>query len=256
MASPAFKTSVRQCVAAALLLPCLLVPLAAASQIHQHHAEPVDRDWSAAFGIDLGSLTSTRSLIILGVAGAGAAWSWEETDESHGVMQDALDGSFLDVPMDIGNVYGSGWVVGGGSLSVLTVGQLTGSKRLTGFGGDLCRSYLYSGLVTGVIKHAINRQRPSGGPLSFPSGHTTSAFSSVPVIWRHLGWQAGVGAGLLATSTALGRMEENNHYLSDVIFGAAIGFVVGMAVTDQRSHSELAEHVVVSGRRVALAWTF
>ncbi|UCF06551.1 MAG: phosphatase PAP2 family protein [bacterium] len=97
---------------------------------------------------------------------------------------------------------------------------------------------------------------PRVDPLSFPSGHTTSAFSTVPVIWHHLGWQAGVGASVLAVSTGFGRMEENRHYLSDILVGAAIGLVVGKAVIGQRYRDGWLDHVVVSGRQMGFAWNF
>jgi hypothetical protein len=219
-------------------------------------AQTMERDWSGKLGIDLGFLTLTRFLLILAAAGTAATICLEEIDEHHDSARLSLDGSFMDPVLDIGNVYGSGWVVGGGSLSLLAIGQLTGNERMKDFGSDLCRSFVYAGIMTGALKFGFNRRRPSGGSLSFPSGHTTSAFSTVPVIWHYLGWQAGVGAGLLAVSTGFGRMEENRHYLSDVLAGAAIGLVVGKAVIGQRCRNSWLDHFVVSGQQVGIKWKF
>ncbi len=193
---------------------------------------------------------------MLGVAGLAAAWSWEETDETFPAVQRNLDSSFLDGAFDVGNEYGSGLVIGGGAAGLLLVGSLTDHAPTRAFGADLARAFAYSALVTGVLKYSIDRPRPSGGPLSFPSGHTTSAFSTVPVIWRHLGWRGGVPASALASLTALGRMEENRHYLSDVIAGAAIGYLVGAAVAAQRGQDEGGPQVVATPRVVGLAWSF
>lgn len=208
-------------------------------------AEPTDGGFRA--GIHLPSLTSTRSLAILAVAGVGAAWAAEETDESQHRLASRLDGGPTDLWLDLGNTFGSGRIVGGSALILLSAGHLTGHRGTRNLGADLSRSYLYSGAATGVIKHAVNRRRPNGGPLSFPSGHTTAAFSTVPVVWHHLGPLAGAGTALLATGTALGRIEENRHYLSDVLFGAAIGLVVGQAVIRDRSDRDWLDGLVLTG---------
>ena len=147
-------------------------------------------------------------------------------------------------------------MVGGGSVALLTVGQLTDNEKLNAFGGDLLRSFLYSGAATWVLKYSVNRTRPSGGPYSFPSGHTASAFSTVPVVWHHLGWSYGVGASALSVLTGLGRLEEGMHYMSDVIAGAAIGLVIGWAVIDHRHQSGVLSHRVAGPDSVALSLRF
>lgn len=48
------------------------------------------------------------------------------------------------------------------------------------------------------MKVAVNRPRPSGGPYSFPSGHTTSAFITAGVVQKHFGPYAGYPAFALA----------------------------------------------------------
>jgi membrane-associated phospholipid phosphatase len=154
-------------------------------------------------------------------------------------MQRVLDRSAFEPTLDIGNSYGSGWAIGGGSLMMLGFGHLAGDEALTNFAGDLCRSYLISGVLTGIIKVSVNRRRPTGGGFSFPSGHTTAAFSTVPVLTNHLGWQAGVAAALMATATGMGRMEDRHHYLSDVLFGAAVGLAVGDVVVRNRAPGKL-----------------
>ncbi len=167
---------------------------ASAGTTYADPAEETGRNWDTTIGLDFSSFLSTRSLLTLGLSGVAAAWSWDETDETIGVTRDQLARSSLDPLFDLGNAYGSGWVVGGSSVALLTVGHATDNAELNAFGGDLLRSFLYSGAATWVLKYSINRTRPSGGPYSFPSGHTASAFSTVPVVWHHLGWPYGVGA--------------------------------------------------------------
>ncbi len=45
------------------------------------------------------------------------------------------------------------------------------------------------------------------------------------------GWKVGAPAYAVAGYVAGSRLSENKHYLSDVIFGAAVGIMVGRTVT-------------------------
>ncbi len=62
------------------------------------------------------------------------------------------------------------------------------------------------------------------------------------MLQRHFGWKAGVPAYVVATYVAGSRLQENRHYLSDVIFGATIGILAGRTVTVGRGSSRF--HVV------------
>jgi membrane-associated phospholipid phosphatase len=114
-----------------------------------------------------------------------------------------------------------------------------------------------------IIKLAVGRQRPYAhyvGPiddddnLSFPSGHTISAFSvataagmvahlrgykSEPLIW--------IGGLALATTTGYLRIAADKHYLTDVLAGAALGTAFGLTVPLlMRRNSEVAPVVSAS----------
>ena len=128
---------------------------------------------------------------------------------------------------DVGNVYGDGLVIGGASAGLCAAGHLAGDEQVIAIGNDLTEAFLVGSSAAWTLKLAVNRKRPSGGPHSFPSGHTTSAFAVVPVIAHHLGWKAAVPAAVLATATGMGRIEARRHYLSDVLAGAALGLACG-----------------------------
>jgi len=145
-------------------------------------------------------------------------------------MARSLDGSPLEELIDIGDQYGDGLTMGIGTAGLLLTGRLLDNRTMSAAGSDLARSLLLSGAAVWALKLTINARRPSGGPYSFPSGHTASAFAAAPVIVRHWGWRAGAGALVLAAGTALGRMEDRRHYLADVLFGAAIGLAVGYEI--------------------------
>ena len=61
---------------------------------------------------------------------------------------------------------------------------------------------------------------------SFPSGHTSAAFASATVLYEEFKDTSPLLAYsgyLFASSTAYLRMANNAHWLSDVLFGAALG---------------------------------
>jgi hypothetical protein len=100
---------------------------------------------------------------------------------------------------------------------------------------------LATATVTEGVKSITNRERPSGGSNSFPSGHSSGAFTSAALANRNLQYISmsdnlrfalEVGNVLLATATAWARVEANAHYLSDVLAGAAIGHFFGAFIHD------------------------
>jgi membrane-associated phospholipid phosphatase len=180
-----------------------------------------------------------RTLIFLAALG-GAAYA-SKSLENPERMARRLDGSPLEGLIDVGDQYGDGLTMGVGTAGLLLLGSAFESRALTTFGRDLARSLLVSGAAVWALKLSINARRPNGGPYSFPSGHTASAFAAAPVIARHWGWRAGAGALVLAAGTALGRMEDRRHYLGDVLFGAAIGLAVGYEVASNSGGVSRAE---------------
>jgi membrane-associated phospholipid phosphatase len=193
-------------------------------------------------------------LLLLGAGGILAAVTWDEVNARG--MAEGLQRSFDDTFADAGNTYGNGWFLGGSTAMVLAAGQLADNESLKALGADLCRSLLANMAVTLAIKSAVNRRRPSVGGYSFPSGHTSTAFSVVPVIAHHLGWRAGLAASVLAIQTGLGRLEEQKHYMSDVIFGAAVGLAVGDLVVQRRSHTSWLRGLAVAPASVSYTWRF
>ncbi|MBV8878584.1 MAG: phosphatase PAP2 family protein [Planctomycetaceae bacterium] len=131
----------------------------------------------------------------------------------------------------------------GGKQIYSNMGQyiLVGSAILTGilFPGDgrnawdetwtIGESFAASSLTVAVLKAAVGRPRPGSTPgtkngtHSFPSGHSTAAFTSATLIDRNSGPLVGIPAYLLAGFTAFERVEAGRHYPSDVLAGASIG---------------------------------
>ncbi len=87
-------------------------------------------------------------------------------------------------------------------------------------------SQMAAAIVVHTLKNTTNVTRPNGGPTSFPSGHTTTAFVNATVLFREFKetdpWLASSGF-VLATATGCLRMTNNAHWLPDVVIGAGIG---------------------------------
>lgn len=184
---------------------------------------------------DLDAIASPRTLQIMGVGSVltVASLQFDDPDAAErNLGHGAMDGLF-----DFGNVYGGSAVLVTAAAGTIGVGRFARDPRITRAGSEMIRSLIYTGVAVTSLKVAVHRTRPNGGPYSFPSGHTAAAFAVAPVLSHRFGWIAAIPAYTLAASTAMGRMEDRKHYLSDVVFGAAIGTSIGLAVSSDRPSS-------------------
>jgi len=89
------------------------------------------------------------------------------------------------------------------------------------------KAELLMGVIVHVMKHTIRDERPSGiGMNTMPSGHTAQAFVAATILdmeYRDTSPWISVGGYAVATTTAIGRMVNNKHWISDVLIGAGIG---------------------------------
>jgi membrane-associated phospholipid phosphatase len=77
--------------------------------------------------------------------------------------------------------------------------------------------------VTYGLKYSINETNPNGDKYSFPSTHTSVSFASAEFMRKRYGWKYGMPAYAAATFVAVSRVESKEHYVQDVLAGAAIG---------------------------------
>jgi hypothetical protein len=93
-------------------------------------------------------------------------------------------------------------------------------------------------IITHSLKRIINKARPeNNGDYSFPSGHTSSAFSGAVFIQRIYGYKYGIPAVLLASFVGFSRIEgeSDKHDIWDVLGGAAIGSLNAVIFTKSKA---------------------
>jgi len=179
---------------------------------------------------DIPHLFITENIAPFTIGAAATAWDWAALDGQNSLAED-LQRWNVQPLVDFGNFYGEGWVQGFGAVGSWSIGALTHDLRLQEFGRDSGESLILATVLVTGLKYAVPRERPDGSNnQSFPSGHSITAFCFAPVVQKYWGWEAGAGAYLLGTITALARVEGDHHYLSDTIAGATLGIVIGNAV--------------------------
>ncbi len=81
-----------------------------------------------------------------------------------------------------------------------------------------------------TLKYSVKRNRPDGSRRnSFPSGHTATAFMTATMLHKEYGmtrsyWYSAAGY-TMATVTGISRQLNNKHWVSDIVFGAAVGIM-------------------------------
>ena len=178
-------------------------------------------------GDDLKRMASVETVIILTAGGAGSLIASNSDD--------SVDRWTMSHPAPswtaIGRVGGDGFMMGALALGTWGVGELTNHRVTTHVGSDLIRAQVVNGLLTRGLKIAVDRERPKGGGHAFPSGHTSASFTAAGVLQQHFGWKAGAPAYAFATFVGYTRIRDRAHWVSDMVFGAAIGLASARAVT-------------------------
>jgi membrane-associated phospholipid phosphatase len=178
---------------------------------------------------DLRALTSRSALFVL-AGGGGAALAVHPADDN---IADWVLKEDHPIPSwtRFGDVFGEGWVQAGAAVATYAVGKIAHQPRVTHVGSDLIRTQILNGLLTQGIKYATDRDRPNGGARAFPSGHTSATFASAAVLQTHFGWKTGLPAYAVAGIVGWCRVRDAEHWLSDYVFGAALGVASSYAVT-------------------------
>jgi membrane-associated phospholipid phosphatase len=151
---------------------------------------------------------------------------------------------------------GDGLETGGDLLQVLIPGTAYG---LTWVKGDplgrkqFTFSFATTLAVTYGLKLGVHKERPNGGEMAFPSGHTSAAFSGASFITRRYGWRLGLPAYLGALVVGHSRIEAEKHDPEDVFAGALIGILPVLWFTPE-AHAAAAPRLLLDRNRFGLVW--
>ena len=130
-----------------------------------------------------------------------------------------------------------------------------------------------NGLVTNLVKHTVDRKRPSsyyqtrdeGGDTykSFFSGHTSQAFSigtSTAIMLsrshpdkKYLIWGSAI---TLAATTGYFRIAADKHYMTDVLSGALVGSIIGFWVQKKHAKTYFSIGVDPASTHYQVIWYF
>lgn len=206
--------------------------------------------WNGVQWLTCGALLSTESLLIF-AGGDKNIQIWAQANRNS-------TSNFIE--RNVGDPFGNGLypaiIVG----SAYITGLIIHNDKAKRFAMLCAKSIVISGATTEVIKELAGRQRPFQGnppnPLrwngpaaffrdnSFPSGHSTVAFSTAAMVALEYPHPLiiPIAAYSLATITALGRINGNRHWGSDVIMGAAIGYFTSRLVFSHNNWGRLQKH--------------
>ena len=139
------------------------------------------------------------------------------------------------------------------SLGTYAFGRMSDRPKVAHLGMDLLQAQILTEILVEPLKFASHRLRPNDRNYqSFPSGHAAVTFAAATVIERHLGWRKSLLGYGIATYVAMSRIHDNEHYLSDVIFGAAVGAIAGRTVVHHQADYWALTPVALPGGGVAL----
>jgi len=136
---------------------------------------------------------------------------------------------------------GSAYATGGVAAGFYLFGRANHNYRARETGILAGEALIDSAIVSTSIKTITQRTRPNGGKSrsdffdggsSFPSGHSTQAWTLATIVAHEYHDHVAVQIAAYATASAVSvaRFTGRNHYLSDVLVGGAMGYGIGRYV--------------------------
>jgi len=221
-------SSLRVCALTAI--GCLAVAFAQQQEKYKHPAADPNHDLTAKeFFTDLGAnfkgLVSVESVapVLVGGAAYSIATIPEQRIQAHFAPGDVW--GRWSTP---GEYIGHPFVLGGISATMFAFSRKSEDRRFRSLSYALVQGMFMSAAIVEPTKLAVRRWRPdNNNRASFPSGHSTESFMFATVFAEHYGWKVAVPAYAIASYVAMTRLEERKHHITDVVAGAAIGYLVG-----------------------------
>lgn len=129
----------------------------------------------------------------------------------------------------IGDIMGWGFLNGLYTVGHFIRGYYWDDEESLKASEHMFKASFYTLMVTASIKTVVNEKRP-GYPedrTSFPSGHSSMSFAFASVVAARHGWVYGSLAYGAASYISISRINDDWHYLHDVLVGMGIGAAYG-----------------------------
>lgn len=152
--------------------------------------------------------------------------------------------------LNITNEFGNKMLILPASAALFGSSLLTNNTKFQDAAFTSLQSVLMTSLTVGAGKFIFARDRPlkndgahdfdfiSTGQTSFPSGHTARAFSFITPWVIYYPSPLTYSLFALPAGTAVARIAEGKHWLSDVAAGAFIGFSMGYYLSKRHLGTE------------------
>ncbi len=155
---------------------------------------------------------------------------------------------FLTKPLEWGEAWGNLRTMQYATLGLYFGGLVSGSDGIRVTGRLMGEALLLAGLPAITLQYGLGRSRPYSGKgawdynffewsneyQSLPSGHATVAFAISTVLAKRIDrtW-ASVPLYAMAGLSALSLGWSNQHWPSDLLIGAALGYLAGSFVVER-----------------------
>lgn len=186
------------------------------------------------------SFLRADNLSILLLAG-GASVAMHNTDvdrelnenfDDHHVFHDFTDESL--------NVIGHPWTQFGASALWYAVSKRDQDDFNTERAKAMIAALSVTGVATFGLKAIRDNEAPNGKDWAWPSGHAASSFTVASMLDEFYGPNIGVPAYALASLISYRMLDTGDHWASDIVFGAALGWVVGHTFGENQKQIEVA----------------
>ena len=189
---------------------------------------------------------------VFGSVAAATTLAFVYDDEIYSLVDKSLNHSQSEIVSKYTDVFGEEYFILPSVALTYAFGSVIDDCRLKNLSLAALQSFVYAEVASAGLKVLTCRIRPSEangqqpttnsqtwlGPFksfestSFPSGHAMRSFAlatTVAGFCPDKKW-IGIVSYSLATMTSVGRVISKEHWTSDVIVGAALGYFIGRGV--------------------------
>lgn len=143
------------------------------------------------------------------------------------------------------NIIGSPWT----HLAASSLWYATSAKNQDEFNkqraGAMLRALGVTSVITMSLKAIRDNESPNGKKWAWPSGHAASSFTVASVLDEFYGPRVGIPSYAVASLVSYRMIDSGDHWGSDIVFGATLGWVVGHTFAGKHKELEVAGFKVV-----------